>query len=132
MKANSRHRILAASLSVAALAVSVAPVALICAVTSTPLTQSAPAAANSQQPKPKTLKFHGVVMSFSTASITLRGQQNPREVQSFTFTPQLHDKVVALMKKGGYQNGDKVTVKYAEGTEVAIEISGKPSKPKTF
>lgn len=85
-----------------------------------------------QQSKPRLLEFKGTVMTFNTASITVRSERNMREVQSFTYSPKLHDKAVALMQKGGYQNGDKVTVKFAEGTTVAEEISGKPSKPKTF
>jgi hypothetical protein len=129
-----RPRILAAGLFGAAIAMYMFSLTVAHATTQ----QSEPQTAQSQpklqppSPKGKLLEFKGVVMTFSTASITLRSQSNERIIQSFSYTPQLHDKVVALMQKGGYQNGDKVTIKYAADTTVAQSISGKPSKPKHF
>jgi hypothetical protein len=134
MRAKLHSRIFIATLCAAALALSAAPLARLDASTLQGEPQPGPTAPK-LQPNPskvKILEFKGIVMSFSTASITVRNQLNQRQVQSFSYTPKLHDKVVALMQKGGYQNGDKVTVKYAADTAVAQEISGKPSKPKTF
>jgi hypothetical protein len=34
-----------------------------------------------------------------------------------------------LLDQGGYQFGDKVVIQYLPGTEVALKIKGKPSKP---
>ena len=134
MQTKLHSRIFIAGLFVTALALSATSVPRLNASTSQGESQTGPTAPK-LQPRPskvKILEFKGIVMSFSTASITLRNQLNQRQVQSFTYTPKLHDKVVALMQKGGYQNGDKVTVKYAVDTTVAQEISGKPSKPKSF
>jgi hypothetical protein len=134
MRTKFHPRIFLAGLFVTALALSATSIASLNASTSQGESQTGPTAPKLQpQPsKAKILEFKGIVMSFSTASITVRNQVNQRQVQSFTYTPKLHDKVVALMQKGGYQNGDRVTVKYAVDTTVAQEISGKPSKPKSF
>jgi|SRR5579862_9458515 len=134
MHTKIRARILFASLCVAAVAFSQLPLAQLHAEVFPAQAQAAPQtpAAKPPQSNGKILEYKGIVVSFSTASITVRNQQNERMLQSFTYTPQLHDKVVAMMQKGGYQNGDKVTIKYAEDTTVARDISGKPSKPKHF
>jgi hypothetical protein len=34
-----------------------------------------------------------------------------------------------LFDQGGYQYGDKVEIWYMQGTDVAVRIKGKPSKP---
>lgn len=82
-----------------------------------------------QNPKTQTLRFKGEVISANSASITLRGQQNPREIQTFTYNTKVRDQMIAILKQGGYRAGDKVTVEYLSGTTVAQHISGKPSKP---
>lgn len=82
-----------------------------------------------QNPKTQKLKFKGEVISANSAAITLRGQQNPREVQTFTYSTQVRDQMIEILKHGGYRAGDKVTVEYLSGTTVAQHISGKPSKP---
>ena len=90
---------------------------------------SQPVLVAKQNPKTQKLKFKGEVISANSASITLRGQQNPREIQTFTYTAQVRDQMIAILKRGGYRAGDRVTVEYLSGTTVAQHISGKPSKP---
>lgn len=82
-----------------------------------------------ENPKTQKLKFKGEVISANSASITLRGQDNPREIQTFTYSTQVRDQMLGILKQGGYRAGDKVTVEYLSGTTVAQHISGKPSKP---
>ncbi|HET9401008.1 MAG TPA: hypothetical protein VFO34_08660 [Candidatus Acidoferrales bacterium] len=82
-----------------------------------------------QNPKVQKLKFKGEVVSANSVSITLRGQDNPREIQTFTYSTQVRDQMLGILKQGGYRAGDKVTVEYLSGTTVAQHISGKPSKP---
>lgn len=79
-------------------------------------------------PKTKKLKFKGEVISANSATITLRGQDNPREIQTFSYTTQVRDQMLGILKEGGYRAGDKVTVEFFSGTTVAIHISGKPSR----
>lgn len=82
-----------------------------------------------QNPKAQKLKFKGEVISANSVSITLRGQDNPREIQTFTYSTEVRDQMIAILKQGGYRAGDRVTVEFLSGTTVAQHISGKPSKP---
>ena len=79
-------------------------------------------------PKTKKLKFRGEVISANSATITLRGQDNPREIQTFSYTTQVRDQMIGILKQGGYRAGDKVTVEFLSGTTIATHISGRPSK----
>lgn len=53
-----------------------------------------------------------------------------REIHTFTYSPSLHEKMQEIFNAGGYQYGDKVVVWYRQGTTVALNIKGKPSKKK--
>ena len=101
-----------------------------CAQNAMQIASAAPQAPQPSQPKPKTLKFKGEVVSVNSATITVRSAQNPKDVMSFTYAPKVKSRMLALIQSGGYQFGDKVTVTYNAGTTVAQDISGKPSKPK--
>ncbi len=62
-------------------------------------------------------------------AIVVREQANGLMIHSFTFGPELKDKMQAVLDKGGYQYGDKVNILYQPGQTVALRIHGKPSKP---
>ncbi len=62
-------------------------------------------------------------------AIVVREQANELMIHSFTFGPELKDKMQAVLDKGGYQYGDKVNILYQPGQTVALRIHGKPSKP---
>lgn len=62
-------------------------------------------------------------------SIVVREQANGLMIHSFTFGPELKDKMQAVLDKGGYQYGDRVNILYQPGQTVALRIHGKPSKP---
>lgn len=91
---------------------------------------STSAAAAQSKAKTQVLKFHGEVMSANSASLTVRSTTNGRDVMTFSYSPKVQQKIQGVIQKGGYQYGDKVTVKYNSGTTVALDISGKASKPK--
>ncbi len=91
-----------------------------------------PIVVRSPKPSTKPLKFKGLVISANIASISLRSQEHPNMVQSFSYTAGVRDQMVKILNAGGYQVGDKVTVEYAPGTTVALKLHGKPSKPRHF
>ena len=62
-------------------------------------------------------------------SIVVREQANELMIHSFSFAPELKDKMQAVLDKGGFQYGDKVNILYQPGQTVALRIHGKPSKP---
>jgi hypothetical protein len=51
------------------------------------------------------------------------------EVRTFTFSAQLQPKMQRILDAGGYQNGDKVVVTSLAGSNVALNVRGRPSKP---
>ena len=69
------------------------------------------------------------VIFASANSIVVREQANELVIHSFSFAPELKDKMQAVLDKGGYQYGDKVNILYQPGQTVALRIHGKPSKP---
>lgn len=69
------------------------------------------------------------VIFASANSIVVREQANELAIHSFSFAPELKDKMQAILDKGGYQYGDKVNILYQTGQTVALRIHGKPSKP---
>jgi hypothetical protein len=93
------------------------------------VTTAPPAVAKSNQTKTQILRFRGSVMSATSAAITLRSRQNGNMIQTFSYSPQVHEQMLAVIQKGGFQYGDKVAVDYASGTTIALRIHGKPSKP---
>lgn len=78
---------------------------------------------------PKPLKTHFEVMHMFTYSIQVRSLVNGLEVHTFVYSDQIHDSMQKVFDQGGYQYGDKVEIWYQQGTEIALKIKGKPSKP---
>ncbi|MGH9815807.1 MAG: hypothetical protein ACRD5F_14730 [Candidatus Acidiferrales bacterium] len=84
-----------------------------------------------KQPKVRTQKFKGQVIHANRLQITVRSAENDRVIRTFELSSELQEKMRENIDRGhGYQNGDKVEVHYAEGSDVAVKIKGKPSKPK--
>lgn len=79
---------------------------------------------------PKPVKFAGVVISANVQSITVRSNENQKVIRTFTYSPNLQPKMRQILSHGGYQYGDSVRVVSDPGSNVALRISGKPSKPK--
>ena len=79
--------------------------------------------------KPKRIKFHGAVMRADNVQITVRARENERVMRTFTYAPEVRDKMQQIIDRGGYQYGDKVVIYHLAGSDVALRIKGKPSKP---
>lgn len=82
-------------------------------------------------PKPKKPKvdiFKGEVLHMDGSSVMVRDSTNTAMVRTFTYTPALSKKLQKLLARGGYPYGERVRVKYAEGSTVAQAISGRAPK----
>lgn len=89
-----------------------------------------PIIVNAVKPKPTGLaKFQGLVVNANIAQITVRAKGNDLSIQTFTLSPAASAKMQAIVDKGGYQYGDKVTVFYDPASLKAVKVKGKPSKP---
>jgi hypothetical protein len=89
--------------------------------------QSAASSVPDSQPIIKT-RFEVLHMLYQ--SIQVRSLVDMRELHTFTYSPEIRDKMQNIFNAGGYQYGDKVVVWYRRGANVALKIKGKPSKPK--
>jgi lipopolysaccharide export system protein LptA len=80
-------------------------------------------------PKPKREHFKGDVLNATSAAITVRSQSDMRTIRTFSYSPDVATRIQKIIDKGGYQYGDKVTIETDTGSNVALQIKGKPSKP---
>jgi hypothetical protein len=79
-------------------------------------------------PKPSGLvKFEGFVMNANTAQVTVRAKGNDMAIRSFALSQPAATKMQAIVDKGGYQYGDKITVYYDPQSLEAMKFKGKPS-----
>jgi hypothetical protein len=93
------------------------------------LDTAVPIVVNAVKPKPTGLsKFEGYVMHANIAQITVRAKGNDMAIQTFALSPQAAAKMQAIVDKGGYQYGDKVTLLYDPASLQVIKLKGKPSK----
>jgi hypothetical protein len=69
------------------------------------------------------------VIHADSQSIIVREKQNGMMIHTFHFSPEMHDKMQAILDNGGFQYGDKVSILFMPGQTVALRIHGKPSKP---
>jgi hypothetical protein len=91
-----------------------------------------PIIVNTIKPKSKTDglgRFDGYVMHANTVQITVRARGNDMSLQTFTLAEKASAEMQAIVDKGGYQYGDKVTVYYDPTSLKALKVKGKPSKP---
>jgi hypothetical protein len=93
------------------------------------LDTAVPMVVNAVKPKPTGLsKFEGYVMNANVVQITVRAKGNDMAIQTFALSPQAAAKMQAVVDKGGYQYGDKITVLYDPASLQVIKLKGKPSK----
>jgi hypothetical protein len=93
------------------------------------LDTAVPIIVNAVKPKPTGLsKFEGYVMNANIAQITVRAKGNDMAIQTFALSPEAAAKMQAIVDKGGYQYGDKVTLLYDPANLQVIRLKGKPSK----
>lgn len=80
-------------------------------------------------PKPQVVKFKGEVIHANAYQMTVRSRENEKLVRTFTYTPKVKDQLSRIIDRGGYQAGDKVEIHHEAGSDVALKIKGKSSKP---
>lgn len=91
------------------------------------MSSSAPIVVKQEPAKDRWLKAE--VIHADGVAIMVRDQKNSMDVTTFTYAPEIRDKMQQLLDRGGYQYGDKVKIRYQTGQTVALEVRGKPSKP---
>jgi hypothetical protein len=79
--------------------------------------------------KVNTTKTRFEVLHMTNTAIQVRSLVNELEIHTFKYSDSIRDKMQKLLDHGGYQYGDKVYIRYQPGTDIALEIKGKPSKP---
>jgi len=84
---------------------------------------------SAQKPESTLVKARFEVLHMLPNAIQVRSLMNGLEIHTFAYSDQIHLNMQSLLDQGGYQYGDKVTIWYQAGTEVALKIKGKPSKP---
>ena len=102
------------------------------------LAAAAPALAAQVETKPsvrektakvKLEKIKGQVIQFNSVQITVQSTENTYFVRTFRFSGKMADEMQKLADRGGYQPGDKVEVEFEPGSDAAVRVKGKPSKP---
>ena len=91
------------------------------------MSSTAPIVVKDQSPKKVWMKAE--VLHADGASIMVRDPNNAMSVSTFTYAPELRDKMQKVQDAGGYQYGDKVKIRYQMGQTVALDVRGRPSKP---
>ncbi len=81
-----------------------------------------------KSPRAKTGTFKGEVIHSNALRMVVRSRENPRIVRTFTYAPELKEKMEKLHESGGFRYGDKVEIRHEPGRDVALRIKGKPSK----
>jgi len=82
---------------------------------------------NTDQSKP--LKGHFEVLHMMRNAIQVRSLTNGLEIHTFSYSDSIAPRMQNLFDQGGYQYRDKVEIWYQPGTDVALKIRGKASKP---
>jgi hypothetical protein len=96
-------------------------------VTTAPAIKITAKPAHTQEAKPAKTRFE--VLHMMTTGIQVRSLVNGLEIHTFTYSDQIRDAMLKLIDQGGYQYGDTVEIQYKPGTDVALKIKGRPSKP---
>jgi hypothetical protein len=69
------------------------------------------------------------VVRADSFTIIVHERDNERMIHTFTYGPEIKDKMQAIEDKGGYQYGDKVSILVSpDNSTIALKIFGKPSK----
>jgi hypothetical protein len=68
------------------------------------------------------------VIHADSQTLIVRERQNGMMIHTFNFSPEMKDKMQAILDNGGFQYGDRVSILFMPGQTVALRIHGKPSK----
>ncbi len=80
-------------------------------------------------PKVKKIKLKGFVQNATRVAITVRLPDEAGAMKTFQLSPEAQEEMLKVIERGGFQFGDRVTIEFAAGTDVALKVKGKPSKP---
>jgi hypothetical protein len=80
-------------------------------------------------PAEKPIKARFEVMRMMINAVQVRSLADEREIHTFSYSDQIRDRMQALFNNGGFQYGDRIEIYYMRGSEVALNIKGKPSRP---
>jgi hypothetical protein len=84
---------------------------------------------SSPAPPAKHIKVRFEVLHMMINAIQVRSLVDQREIHTFIYSDRIRPHMQALFNGGGYQYGDKVVIHYVRGSDVALDIKGRPSKP---
>ena len=70
------------------------------------------------------------VVHADAISIVVREVGNELDIRTFTYAPKVQAQIQKVLDNGGYQYGDKIRIRYMQGTSVALALNGKPSKTR--
>jgi hypothetical protein len=59
----------------------------------------------------------------------VRSLTDSRDIHTFIYSDQIRDRMQAIFNAGGYQYGDRIVIHSLPGSDVALSIQGKASKP---
>jgi hypothetical protein len=82
-----------------------------------------------KQTPAKKVWLNAIVIHSDNNSIMVHDAKNSLILYTFTYANSLRDKMQKILDSGGYQSGDKVRILYEQGTTLAIDVRGRPSKP---
>lgn len=83
-----------------------------------------------RQPTPEGSEWlKAEVIHADAVTLIVREQDNGYAVHTFNFSSDLQPKMQAMLDKGSFQYGDKVSILFMPGKTVALRIHGKASKP---
>ena len=89
---------------------------------------TAPIIVKSNPPEEKRIKVRFEVLHMMINAIQVRSLEDQREIHTFIYSARIRDRMQALFNSGGFQYGDTIVIHYVRGSDVALDIDGRPSK----
>jgi hypothetical protein len=82
-----------------------------------------------RQPTPEGSEWlKAEVIHADAVTLIVRERANGYAIHTFNFSTELQPKMQAMLDKGGFQYGDKVSILFMPGQTVALRVHGKASK----
>jgi hypothetical protein len=69
------------------------------------------------------------VIHADAVTLIVRERANEMAIHTFNFSSDLQPRMQAMLDKGGFQYGDRVSILFMQGQTVALRVHGKASKP---
>jgi hypothetical protein len=82
-----------------------------------------------QKPTPEGSEWlKAEVIHADAVTLIVRERDNGMAVHTFNFSADLQPKMQAMLDKGGFQYGDRVSILFMPQQTVALRVHGRPSK----